>query len=222
MLSKNSVRKIILSRLKRLRDSTRLELQNSMLNSRLQSILNSRGGVWAGFMPLWNEPNLLETYKKLAGQIHFVFPRINGNEIHFFSPDGEPDFQKGPLGILEPKLENSKRVLASELTGVIVPGLGFDSKGSRLGRGMGFYDRFLKSCRAEKIGVCFQTQFSKEPLEVQEHDEKVNRLVTENLVLRFATLKHGIQASAFEQAENVTLHFARGMDLCAFSERNFL
>jgi 5-formyltetrahydrofolate cyclo-ligase len=44
---------------------------------------------------------------------------------------------------------------------VLVPGMAFDSEGNRLGRGKGYYDRFLKlltNPRPKLIGVCFDFQ----------------------------------------------------------------
>ncbi len=50
--------------------------------------------------------------------------------------------QKGPYGILEPVDKESVRPQDVDL--VIVPGVAFDLQGRRLGRGKGYYDRFLK------------------------------------------------------------------------------
>ena len=46
-----------------------------------------------------------------------------------------------------------------ELELVIVPGLGFDREGGRIGRGEGYFDRFLAEAkRAYKIGLAFECQ----------------------------------------------------------------
>ena len=43
---------------------------------------------------------------------------------------------------------------------VLVPGMAFDAEGRRLGRGKGYYDRFLSSLhpRPKLVGVCFDFQ----------------------------------------------------------------
>ena len=51
----------------------------------------------------------------------------------------------GPLGVLEPPQESRQDELPGSLDLVVVPGLAFDRRGTRLGRGKGYYDKFLAS-----------------------------------------------------------------------------
>jgi 5-formyltetrahydrofolate cyclo-ligase len=66
---------------------------------------------------------------------------------------------------------------------VVVPGLAFDAGGNRLGRGSGFYDRFLARLRpsASAIGLAFDAQIIDE-VPVDERDVRVNRVVTDRRV----------------------------------------
>lgn len=71
-------------------------------------------------------------------------------------------------------------VAVAEIDAVLVPGVAFDARGGRLGRGAGFYDRFLSrpECRAVKIGVGFETHVvSRVPMEG--HDVAMDELATE-------------------------------------------
>lgn len=63
---------------------------------------------------------------------------------------------------------------------VIVPGLAFDWRGNRLGRGGGFYDRFLARLRpdARRIGVAWDVQYVAE-VPVEEHDQRMDVIVTD-------------------------------------------
>jgi len=71
---------------------------------------------------------------------------------------------------------------------VIVPGLGFTPKGHRIGRGMGFYDRFL--AQAEFVGLSCGLSFEEQvlpELPVLDHDMPLGMLVTDRGVRRFAS-----------------------------------
>ena len=69
---------------------------------------------------------------------------------------------------------------------VAVPGLAFDRRGYRLGRGKGFYDRFLsqKDFRGLRIALCFQEQLLEDLLPVEPHDMPMNMIVTDQKILR--------------------------------------
>lgn len=70
---------------------------------------------------------------------------------------------------------------------VTVPGLAFDRRGYRLGRGKGFYDRFLaqKDFRGLPIALCFHEQILADLLPVESHDMPMNMIVTDQNILRF-------------------------------------
>jgi 5-formyltetrahydrofolate cyclo-ligase len=73
-----------------------------------------------------------------------------------------------------------------EIDLVVVPGLGFDRSGRRLGRGGGFYDRLLadSGLRAVLCGVCLDCQLV-DHLPSEAHDRPVDMLVTDRELLRF-------------------------------------
>lgn len=79
---------------------------------------------------------------------------------------------------------------AADIDLVIVPALAYDRRGGRLGRGGGYYDRFLVSpgVHAVTCGFAFQEQVVDE-LPVQAHDKRVTMLVTDKEVLRFSGMK---------------------------------
>src|SRR2546421_10783039 len=71
---------------------------------------------------------------------------------------------------------------------VIVPGLGFTGTGHRIGRGMGFYDRFL--AQGEFIGVSCGLAFEEQivpNLPVLDHDVPLSMLATDRGIRRFAS-----------------------------------
>ena len=90
----------------------------------------------------------------------------------------ESDLVRGDYGIMEPKLEIRTEVAVSGIDLVVVPGLAFDQAKYRLGRGKGFYDRFLAKLprRTVTIGLAFDFQVV-ESLPVTELDIPVSRVV---------------------------------------------
>jgi 5-formyltetrahydrofolate cyclo-ligase len=71
---------------------------------------------------------------------------------------------------------------------VLVPGLGFTNNGFRIGRGMGFYDRFL--AQSEFVGLSCGLAFNEqvvEQLPLLDHDVALSMLATERGVRRFAS-----------------------------------
>jgi 5-formyltetrahydrofolate cyclo-ligase len=79
------------------------------------------------------------------------------------------------FGILEPK--TGKLVDPAEIDFAIIPGVAFDKKGNRLGRGKGFYDRTLhKLTRAIKVGIAYEFQLI-DSVPVSEHDIPVDKVI---------------------------------------------
>lgn len=89
------------------------------------------------------------------------------------------DLEKGPYGIVQPRADKSRTVALSDIDAVIVPGLAFDRSNHRLGRGAGYYDRFLPELLADTatIGLAFDFQIL-ERLPVEEHDVPLSCVIT--------------------------------------------
>lgn len=89
------------------------------------------------------------------------------------------DILKGRYGIFEPRrgLPAPKK-----LDLIITPGVAFDLNRRRLGRGMAYYDKFLKGMKdIPKIGLAFETQVLLK-LPEDKHDIPVDRVITEKRI----------------------------------------
>jgi 5-formyltetrahydrofolate cyclo-ligase len=103
-------------------------------------------------------------YAPGAGQRRrFSVPVISAHQMWFAPLHAGRQMRKNNFGIAEPG--NRGRVLTAELDIVLVPLVGFDDAGNRLGMGGGFYDRhfgFLRSRthfrRPRLIGVAYEMQ----------------------------------------------------------------
>lgn len=88
----------------------------------------------------------------------------------------------GAFGVLEP-CDPVHTVGLEEVDVLIVPGVGFDRLGHRLGQGKGYYDRILASrLGAVVVGVAFSVQVV-DAIPVEMHDKSVDLIVTENEVI---------------------------------------
>lgn len=96
------------------------------------------------------------------------------------------DFTVSAMGIREPVTGIPFPISMIDL--VIVPGLGFDESGNRLGRGRGFYDRFLVHPEFQGVAcaMAFEEQMTSE-IPVGPLDRKVDMLVTDAKVRRFTS-----------------------------------
>lgn len=130
--------------------------------------------VVLGFTPLPGEPDWLSGDFPAGKRI--AYPRIEEGGMRFvFSAQ----FAIGALGAREPV----GGTVADVTDLVLVPGLAFDATGARLGRGKGFYDRWLAANPAvPSLGICFKCQLLKH-LPFESHDARVDAIVTEAGIL---------------------------------------
>lgn len=100
--------------------------------------------------------------------------------------DLESGLAPGIFGILEP--QDTEVVAAEDIDFILVPARGFDRQGNRLGRGGGYYDRYMAQAgfRAVRCGIGYAAQLL-DGLPHDRHDLPVHLLVTEEGVLRFAS-----------------------------------
>ena len=81
-------------------------------------------------------------------------------------------------GIPEPDPAHSIKLEKEDIDVIIVPCVGFNEKKQRLGHGGGYYDRYLKDCKALKIAVAFEAQKLDSGL-AEENDIPVDLIITE-------------------------------------------
>jgi 5-formyltetrahydrofolate cyclo-ligase len=115
----------------------------------------------------------LNAWQEMGKRI--VVPRVEGDIMRFYDYSPET-MQSGAFGIMEPT--SNDEISAEEIDLIIVPARAFTLSGIRLGRGGGFYDKYmsLSGFKAYKIGIAYTCQIF-DSLPHAPHDIKVDKVV---------------------------------------------
>jgi len=162
------------------------------LQARIERLLSMHPGLWLGYRAKSNEvqlPSLATTAVQMA------FPRVAGDRLEFWQ--GGRKFELSKFGVEEPDLSDASwsQVDLAKVVGVLVPGVAFDLLGQRLGRGGGYYDRFLRELlsmrwsgsRPLMVGIGWAEQLI-EQVPTEEHDVILDGVLTDRpTIWRFAT-----------------------------------
>ncbi len=191
MVASREKKEIRTELLKRLLSLTQEELKRRSRNveHRLSDLpIYSQAKTVMAYYPLKGEVDILTLIRKDVESKQFCFPvmDLKAKSLRAFAVrDLDRDFVPGPFGVMEPDTRKAKEVDLREIDLVLVPGLGFDRQRNRLGRGGGFYDRFLKviPSSVKKAGVAFEFQV-REDLPIHPPlDQKVDVVVSENFII---------------------------------------
>lgn len=128
----------------------------------------------------WSLPDEVSTHDfimKWSTNKRIALPIVVGENLEFrLFADLNSMEKSGSFGILEP--QTGERIDPQDIDFAIIPGLAFDLKGNRLGRGKGYYDRVLSQIKGTKVGVVFSFQIVDE-VPVTSFDIPVDFVVTE-------------------------------------------
>lgn len=159
--TKASLRKQIRTRLQKL-STARRGAASTLLCARLRE-----QNVWLAakfvlfFAPQPDEPDIWPLLNEaIAAEKTVALPVFVPGTNNYMARqilDPERDLIAGKFGLREP-LPACPEVPLNRLDLVLVPGVAFDARGARLGRGKGFYDRLLADVRGTKCGVAFEEQ----------------------------------------------------------------
>ena len=127
------------------------------------------------YYPIHNEVDLRHLVHEYADQKTFLLPATIGNhQIEVRVYEKNRPLVKGHFGIPEP----DTAPWTGKIDLILVPGVAFDKDMFRLGRGGGYYDRFLKRyANSMKIGVCYDFQLHND-LPNEYFDIRMDRVVT--------------------------------------------
>jgi 5-formyltetrahydrofolate cyclo-ligase len=121
-----------------------------------------------------NELDLAPLFEMLP-EVEWIVPRVVGRELvlHPYDPQR---LVRHRFGMLEPTAD-LPTVAPSTLDVVLVPGVAFDRRGGRMGFGGGFYDGFLPTTGALRVGITFDDCLLNE-VPSDQHDQRMDWIVT--------------------------------------------
>ncbi|MEG1842526.1 MAG: 5-formyltetrahydrofolate cyclo-ligase [Alistipes sp.] len=127
------------------------------------------------FASLTDEPDTAATLALWSRTKRIVVPRVEGDTMQFYDYDPE-QMERGAFGIEEPQAVEPCHPAQIDL--MIAPGVAFTREGLRLGRGRGYYDKYLSlpGFRAYKIGICYAHQLVP-MLPTEPHDIRMDWVV---------------------------------------------
>lgn len=172
-LAKNKMRELLVQR-RRVMSPQDCQMYSQQILDQLEKMTCFREAKTVLlYYPIQNEVDVLPLVKKYKHEKTLLFPVSHryGMTVHPYA--GNKNMHRGKFGIPEP----TTPAYEGEIDLVIVPAVAFDEKGRRLGRGGGYYDRFIKKLtHAVLVGVGYDFQLVDE-VPAARHDQRVHRII---------------------------------------------
>ena len=181
MLNKNELRALMRER-KQQFTQQQLGEQSAIVVSHMREYLMLMDNIVA----YYSLPDEVCTHQLLdelvtAGKTVYLPKVVSDTEMVLCQYTGRDSLQKGAFDIMEPTGPVLPKDKYEDIRVVLVPGMAFDKEKHRLGRGKGYYDRFLNSFpkprHAVFYGVCFDFQCV-DAIPVDEYDVCMDGLIS--------------------------------------------
>ncbi len=177
-LTKQRIRNTILMKLKTQKEENRNKKSCYIKNKLFRNRVFKKAKTVMFYMSFGGEVDTVDMIKaaqKLGKTV--VVPVCGRNRM--MSPCVLKDkgaLLRGPYGIREPALRKPVNLKSLDL--VVVPGLAFDKKGRRLGRGKGYYDRFLPKISRHSVAIGLAYDFQILPfIPTTKNDVDVHKVI---------------------------------------------
>ncbi|MFA7560390.1 MAG: 5-formyltetrahydrofolate cyclo-ligase [Sphaerochaeta sp.] len=175
-MKKAELRTVMKTRIQEMGDDDwRAEDQESVLALASSPWFNDREWIF-GFVPINGEVDITPLLEAALQTKRLALPRSNGDDtLTFYEVTDLHTLIQGRFGIREPL--GSTEVFPDEHALIIVPALAYSTTRQRLGRGRGYYDRYLgRYSDVLSIGVCRSYQLVEE-LPTGKYDRTVDHLL---------------------------------------------
>lgn len=175
---KKSMRELLAQK-RRLMTKDQIQEQSSLLLSYLEQLPAFRDSKTVMiYYPAHNEVDVLQLIKRYKREKTFLFPVVKRRNMVACPYEGNDKMHRGKYNIPEPTTDP----YTGKIDLVVVPGVGFDERGNRLGRGGGYYDVFLNRVSKDTVlvGVGYDFQLVDE-VPVNRRDKRMNYIITPNV-----------------------------------------
>lgn len=143
--------------------------------------------VYASYKSEVETKDIIQGALRLGKRV--AVPKVHGTEMFFYEINSWEELFPGYQGILEPQNEGREPMIPAGSDLMIVPGAVFDHKGGRIGYGGGYYDKYLNKIFAAYgykpycMALSFACQISAGKIPAEEHDKKMDCILTERRVI---------------------------------------
>ncbi len=182
-MNKQQLRQLVKEKLSAMSLEERIRAMQIILQRARSFLLTTNAQLAAFYMPISDEIDIVPLIRWWQQRgLTIALPRTLTQEkrLEFRRVSRlETDLQIGAFGILEPK-PSCPLVIPDEIDIIVVPGRAFDECCNRLGRGLGYYDRFLKNLtqRTLKIALAFESQIVQR-IPIKPNDVRMDVVITE-------------------------------------------
>ncbi len=147
---------------------------------------------------------------RVSKKLPILLPRVlSPDRIEFHRiEDSLNHLVKSEMGILEPPSNPGTRIPLTDIDLLVLPGLGFDPVGNRLGQGRGYFDRLLSevSPSVPRLALAFECQMVSE-IPVEPHDERVDEVITERT--SYSKHRHVMESQSVQDTHDLASRLSR-------------
>ncbi|NDV59274.1 5-formyltetrahydrofolate cyclo-ligase [Bacteroides sp. 519] len=172
---KKELRKLIRQQKTQYCVSTLKSISDSVLEKLEKENLFQASNTILLYFSMDDEVHTHQFIEKWSKTKTILLPVVVGDVLELRIYSHKNDLITGEYGIKEPTGPLFTSYDSIDLA--IIPGMAFDSKGNRLGRGKGYYDKLLPLIKAPKIGICFPFQLLN-TIPVEQFDICMDKVIT--------------------------------------------
>ncbi len=171
--AKQSMRELLIQQRRMLSAEDRAKYSALVLSQLEKTTVFREAKTVLLYYPKNNEVDVLPLFKRYKRDKVLLLPVTHRDGMTANPYEGNDKMHRGKVGIPEP----TTPAFEGQIDVIVVPAVAFDKMGNRLGRGGGYYDRFLKKqTHATIIGVGYDFQLVEE-VPVRKHDQKMHRII---------------------------------------------